>query len=61
MGFEARPKLLARLGFTAAATGGATGACLQIFEALRALRHRAADVLIGNGFADADVHGGNGG
>ena len=49
---------LARFAFTAAATGGAAGARLHVFERARAACNRAADVMIGNGFADADVHGG---
>ena len=58
IGFEVCLELLARFGFAATAAGGAAGARLQLLETARALRHGAADVLVGDGLADADVHGG---
>ncbi len=53
MGVENVPRFL----LAAATAGGAAGTHLQVFEAARTLCHRAADVLIGNGLADANVHG----
>jgi hypothetical protein len=49
---------LARFAFATAAAGGATGLRLHGLERMRAARDGAADVLIRDGFADADVHGG---
>ena len=49
---------LTRLAFATAAAGGATGLRLHRFKRVRTARDGAADVLVGDGFADADVHGG---
>lgn len=46
----------ARFAFAAAAAGGATGLRLHVLERVRATRDGAADVMVGNGLADADVH-----
>jgi len=49
---------LACLAFATAAAGGATGLRLHRFERIRTPRDSAAHILVGDGFADADVHGG---
>jgi hypothetical protein len=49
---------LACFAFTTAATGGATRVRLHVLERARAARDGMADILIGNGLAEADVHGG---
>jgi hypothetical protein len=57
--FEMRVEQVPRLLLATAAAGGATRTRLQLLEAGRTLRYRAADVLIGNGLADTNVHGGH--
>src|SRR6185437_6176016 len=58
-GIEGVLDQLACFAFAAAAARGAAGAGLHVFERARAARDRVADVMVGNGLADADVHGGS--
>jgi len=58
LGVERGFHQLARFVFATAAAGGAAGARLYVLERARAVRHRTADCVIRDGFADADVHGG---
>jgi len=57
LGFQRGRNQLPRFAFAAAATRGAAGTGLHVFERARAARDGAADVMIGDGLADADVHG----
>ena len=56
-GFQRGLDQLTRLAFAAAAARGAAGAGLHVFERARTARDRTADVMVGNGLADANVHG----
>jgi hypothetical protein len=57
LGFQRGRDQLPRFAFAAAATRGAAGTGLHVFERARAARDGAADVMVGDGLADADVHG----
>ena len=46
-----------RFGFAAAAAIGTAGTRLQLGEAAHTIRGGAANVVIGNGVAETDVHG----
>jgi hypothetical protein len=47
----------ARFSFATTAAIGTAGTRLQLGEAAYSVGSRAADVVIGNGIAEADVHG----
>jgi hypothetical protein len=51
------PQNLARTTGTAATTGTDTELLAQLSQGAAAFGHGAADVAVGDGIADADVHG----
>ena len=57
LGIEGVFDQFARFAFATPAARGAARAGLHVFERARAARDGPAEVLIGNGLADADVHG----
>ena len=57
-GFERGLDQFTRVAFAAPAACGAAGAGPHVFECACAACDRMADVMVGDGLADADVHGG---